>query len=153
VIDKELDDIAEAMLQFFPMIKVLFKGGGSNGTHTPFRSQTYHILGMLKGAGPLPMSVIGKRLLIAKQNMTTMADRLIEEGLVERQPHPKDRRVTNVAITEKGIEVLRQGKQDGKEAIRRNLSMLSGEDIHALHSSFAVITAIFDKIRKESSHA
>lgn len=144
--EKELDDIAEGLLRFFPIMSILFKKARNEAPPAPAKSQTYHILGMLKGAGPLPMSVVGRRLGIMKQNMTTIIDKLIEEGLVERKADASDRRIVNIAVTEKGTETLREGKRSAKEALGRSLSELDREDIHRLHEAFAVITEVFDKI-------
>jgi DNA-binding MarR family transcriptional regulator len=151
--EEKLDDIAEGLLQFFPLIRFLFRKAASDKPKVPsFRNQTYHVLGMLKGGGPLPISVIGKRLLIAKQNMTTITDRLIQEGSVERSHDPGDRRVTNIAITEKGVGILQEGRKSAKEVIRKGLSDLGDEDIRALHEAFGVITAIFEKVEKGGRH-
>lgn len=102
--EKELDEISENILQFFPLYKALIKREEIEGVDAAFpyfKSHIYHILGILKVHGPKPISVIGKRLLIAKQNMTTIADRLIQDGLLERQRDTNDRRIINIAITKK----------------------------------------------------
>ena len=153
MIDKELDEIAEGLLRFFPVINILFKRARNDAPPTPAKGQAYHILGMLKAAGPLPISVVGRRLAIAKQNMTTITDRLIEEGLVDRKADARDRRVINIGVTEKGVETLWEGKRNAKEALGRSLSELDEQDIHRLHAAFAVITDVFDKIERGGRHA
>lgn len=153
MINQELDEIAEGLLRFFPVINILFKRARNDTPPTPAKGAAYHILGMLKAAGPLPISTVGKRLGIVKQNMTTIVDRLIEEGLVERKADATDRRVVNIETTEKGVETLREGKKKAKEALARSLSELDGEDIHKLRSAFVAITDVFDKIEKGGRHA
>ncbi|MGZ7209713.1 MAG: MarR family winged helix-turn-helix transcriptional regulator, partial [Methanobacterium sp.] len=67
----------------------------------------YHVLGVLKKRGELPMSKIGNRVHISKSNMTSLIDKLVEDGLVERIPDKNDRRVINIKITDKGNDLLK----------------------------------------------
>lgn len=52
--------------------------------------------------GSLPMRVMGERLQLHPTSVTNIVDRLEKNGLVNRLPHPTDRRTTLVAITEEG---------------------------------------------------
>lgn len=52
--------------------------------------------------GSLPMKVMGQRLQLHPTSVTNIVDRLEADRLVERAPHPTDRRTTLVAITEAG---------------------------------------------------
>ncbi|HEY2763545.1 MAG TPA: MarR family transcriptional regulator [Pseudonocardiaceae bacterium] len=52
--------------------------------------------------GSLPMKVMGQRLQLHPTSVTNIVDRLEADQLVERTPHPTDRRTTLVAITEAG---------------------------------------------------
>jgi len=54
----------------------------------------------------MTMTELGKNLLVTKANMTGMIDRLERDGYVKRTADPTDRRVTNVIITDKGIEFM-----------------------------------------------
>lgn len=45
---------------------------------------------------------LSRLLLVTSGNLTGIVDRLEEQGLVERRPDEKDRRVIRVALTEKG---------------------------------------------------
>ncbi len=42
------------------------------------------------------MSEIGRRVYISKSNMTSLIDKLVENGLAERIPDTNDRRVINI---------------------------------------------------------
>ncbi len=52
--------------------------------------------------GSLPMRVIGERLQVHQTSVTNAVDRLEAAGLVERRPHPTDRRTTLVHLTDDG---------------------------------------------------
>ena len=94
------------------------------------------------------MSAIGKRLAIAKQNMTTLVDKLMNDGLVERRNDTHDRRVINIVITETGVEFLQESLATLKEIIKENLSELSSEDIESLDSAFQTIKGVVSKLEE-----
>ena len=50
---------------------------------------------------PLPLSEIGRRLLVSKPNITGLIDRLERKGLIRRE-NTSDRRVTIAQLTEQG---------------------------------------------------
>lgn len=54
----------------------------------------------------LPMRVMGERLQLHPTSVTNIVDRLENDGLVRRAPHPTDRRTTLVSITDDGRERL-----------------------------------------------
>ena len=51
---------------------------------------------------PMSMSALAERLGIDASYVTTIADQLEERGLLERQPHPTDRRIKSLALTPDG---------------------------------------------------
>jgi DNA-binding MarR family transcriptional regulator len=64
-----------------------------------------HALRLLEPGHPRPMSELAELLVCDASNVTALADRLESKGLAERQPHPGDRRVKALALTEDGIEL------------------------------------------------
>ena len=53
----------------------------------------------------VPMRDLAGRLRCDPSNVTFLADRLEERGLVERRPNPSDRRVKLLALTPAGLAV------------------------------------------------
>lgn len=52
----------------------------------------------------LTMSELSRQLMVSNGNVTGLVDRMAEEGLVMRVPHPGDRRSSYVALSKKGRE-------------------------------------------------
>lgn len=52
--------------------------------------------------GPMPMNELAHCMDFEPSYVTIVADRLENLGLIERQPHPTDRRVKNLVVTAKG---------------------------------------------------
>jgi DNA-binding MarR family transcriptional regulator len=51
-----------------------------------------------------PMGELANALVCDASNATWLVDRLEERGLVERRPHPGDRRVKTVVLTPEGVK-------------------------------------------------
>ncbi|MCB0874743.1 MAG: MarR family transcriptional regulator [Solirubrobacterales bacterium] len=60
------------------------------------------LLWRLPPGSTMSMRAMGDRLSCDASFMTNMVDRLEEDDLIERRPDPEDRRVTLIALTEKG---------------------------------------------------
>jgi MarR family transcriptional regulator, organic hydroperoxide resistance regulator len=56
-------------------------------------------------AEPLGMRELGRRMCCEPPNVTFVVDRLEERGLVDRRPHPGDRRAKLIALTPAGEEL------------------------------------------------
>lgn len=56
--------------------------------------------------GALPLMVVGSRLQVHPTSVTSLVDRLEEQGLVRRVPHPTDRRVKLAELTTAGRELV-----------------------------------------------
>jgi len=64
-----------------------------------------HALLQLDPGEPQSMSSLAGAWKCDASNVTWLVDRLEEHGLAERQPHPGDRRIRTVAVTDKGAKV------------------------------------------------
>ena len=68
---------------------------------------TLNLLEVLNGAGePLPPSVLAERMMTTRSTITKLVDSLEQHGRVRRCPHPQDRRMLLVDITDDGRGVL-----------------------------------------------
>jgi DNA-binding MarR family transcriptional regulator len=66
-------------------------------------------LAILEGAGePLAGHVIAERLLVRSASMTSLLDTLEGRGLIERHPHPTDRRKILIHLTDQGHMIVDQ---------------------------------------------
>jgi DNA-binding MarR family transcriptional regulator len=61
-------------------------------------------------ARPMPMGELATMLGIDPPYMTTVVDEMQAQGLVERRPHPTDRRAKLVVATRKGKEWARRAE-------------------------------------------
>ena len=103
--------------------------------------QQYNILRILRGAKqPLSTLQIRQRMLDKMSDTSRIVDRLLKKELVTKVICATDKRLVDVTITEKGLELLQQ--LDGyNEEIDNILSNISQEDVKQLN-------LLLDKIRK-----
>jgi len=117
--------IADNLISIHPL---LFKS-----ISKPLRNQSsitpggMYVLGSLKRNGTQSMSDIGKCLAMPKPHVTVIVDKLIEEGYVERQSDPKDRRIVNILLTERGLANFESIKLAISENLKIKLSELTNE--------------------------
>src|SRR5713226_10623945 len=57
---------------------------------------------------PMAMKELGKRMHCDPSFVTLVADMLEKRGLAHREPHPADRRIKNIVLTEDGVALKRQ---------------------------------------------
>jgi DNA-binding MarR family transcriptional regulator len=67
--------------------------------------------------GSLPLNKMGARLQVHPTSITNAVDRLEKQGLIERTPHPTDRRTTLAAITRSGRHLAQAATQAVNSAV------------------------------------
>jgi len=90
---------------------------------------------IVQSDGALPMHELASALLSSPSGITRLVDRIEFAGLVRRTPHQSDRRVTLVALTDSGRELLERVTPHIKRVVVEGFaSRLSEEQAHALRS-------------------
>ena len=80
---------------------------------------------------PVPMSTLATALQCDNSNVTGLVDGLESQGLVERRPGERDRRVRMLVVTERGAAVRRRLVEVMQE-VPPELATLSAADQRAL---------------------
>ncbi|MGO4410442.1 MULTISPECIES: MarR family winged helix-turn-helix transcriptional regulator [unclassified Brevundimonas] len=75
--------------------------------------------------------------MMSSGGMTARIDRLEKAGLVERRPHPTDRRATLVRLTDKGFDLIESIMPRHEETARDILSPLSLDEQKTLNALLA----------------
>src|SRR3982750_3756927 len=72
--------------------------------------QQFNILRILRGSHPKPLSTlqIRERMLDKMSDTSRIVDRLVVKGLVKKAICPKDKRLVDVLITDKGQKLLKK---------------------------------------------
>jgi len=81
---------------------------------------------MLAPDRTLAMKDLAEQLHLAPPSVTALTRRLVQTGLVCREPHPQDSRVSLLSLTEEGQHLLQDLYQ---EHLRRMEQLLQGLDL------------------------
>jgi len=106
--------------------------------------QQYNILRILRGSEcPLSTLKIRERMLDKMSDNSRIVDRLIVKGLVEKTACIKDKRLVDITVTKKGLQLLE--KLDAlNEQIDSILNGVSEKEAHTINQ-------ILDKLREDSN--
>jgi DNA-binding MarR family transcriptional regulator len=87
--------------------------------------QQYNILRILRGSGkPLSTMQIRERMLDRMSDTSRIIDRMVVKEIVEKKPNGSDKRLVDITITTKGLQVLEEldKRNNELEAIVASLS-------------------------------
>jgi DNA-binding MarR family transcriptional regulator len=101
------------------------------GLHPP----QFRVMNMVDAAEGCSQQAIAEAIGAPPSRMVAIVDELEEEGLVERRPHPSDRRVRCLYLTAAGRRLLARGRKiagEHEEELMRGLSATERKRLVAL---------------------
>jgi len=108
---------------------------GLNRTH-------WRALMHITESGAECMKGVGRHVGLEAGSFTPVADRLIEEGLVERIPDPADRRRILLRATSSGKSAVKEMKRTMKEHYVHKLSFLNESQLQDLAAAMVTVREI-----------
>lgn len=114
--------------------------------HIAITPHHLEIIRLLEEEGTLYIGEIGERLQISKAQMTQLIDKLVDLNIVERKAAKSDRRVINIALTDYGMAILEEHKNNIKTGVRETMSCLTNEDLECLSDSLRKVQEILSKL-------
>jgi DNA-binding MarR family transcriptional regulator len=124
------------------LINILFTSGWLSSKHAcslkphGISTQQFNLLRILRGQHPKPATVnlLIERMLDKNSNASRLVEKLRLKKLVERAICPEDRRAVNVAITQKGLNLLAELDVREESFIEelKNVSKHEAEQINML---------------------
>ena len=86
--------------------------------------QQYNVLRLIDTTGPQAQAEVARYLVVTAPVVTRLASALVEDGLVERQADPDDKRAVILALTDTGRRRARAMRRDLLAAARELLEPL-----------------------------
>ena len=80
------------------------------------------------GAVGIRLKELAERLHIAPRSATEVVDQLVAKGLVERRPHPTDRRAALISLTEAGLALRARVRADRRREADEFFAVLEPDD-------------------------
>jgi DNA-binding MarR family transcriptional regulator len=100
------------------------------------------VLRIVREVQSCTMKDLLKNLSLPPSTATSIVNRLVNQSLVTRENHPKDRRKIIINITKEGINFHNLRRATALEVTREILSNLTQEDLNALQT---LLGKIFEK--------
>jgi len=75
----------------------------------------FRVLNLVDAAEGQSQQAIASAVDVPASRMVALVDELEREGLVERRPHPSDRRIRALYLTDKGRDLLARGRKIAKQ--------------------------------------
>jgi DNA-binding MarR family transcriptional regulator len=97
-------------------------------------TRMWGVLNVLDAEGTITQHALGKLVGIDPSSMVSTIDELEAKGLVERRPHPTDRRAHALYMTEDGRKTLARGRKLARTAQDELLAPLTAHEREQLHS-------------------
>lgn len=90
-------------------------------------------MNVLESDAPMTQHALGRCVGIDPSSMVATVDELEAKGMVERRPHPTDRRAHALHLTAKGKRTLARGRELARNSQEELLAPLSDEERERLH--------------------
>src|SRR5258705_10001795 len=100
--------------------------------------------------GPRKMADLADTLSVTPRSITALVDGLEAESLVRRSPHPTDRRITMIELTE-GAATIEEQFESFQAAIERLFTDLDETDRRTLVRVFSALEAKIAKLPEAGS--
>jgi MarR family 2-MHQ and catechol resistance regulon transcriptional repressor len=88
----------------------------------------------LLSKGPLTITEIQAKVMLASGSMTAAVDRLEKKGLIKRGPSPSDRRAKVLHLTPEGRRVVESAFSRHAAELESVMTVLNSNEKHQLHS-------------------
>lgn len=112
----------------------------------PIPPNHFFILVCLCDHGTQTMTEISSRLLISKQQMSPIIDKLLKSGYVEKRADPADKRSSKISLNQTGYQILENYHEKIKTVLAGKIQNLSDEDAkefdHVLTSFFRLFNQL-----------
>ena len=106
---------------------------------------------LLERMGPLRMGNIAIYLGRALSATTTVMDRLVEKGLVDRVADPSDRRVVICQLSESGEQAIKRFWRIGWERLQIVADLLDEEQLETVVQGFELIRWAEEEIQRTTT--
>ena len=104
----------------------------------------FRVLQIIGETGQATATAISSRMRVTQATVTSLVDKLVNEGMVLREKSTRDRRQTNIHLTAKGRETLAKAPDPLQQRFVRKFSVMEDWEQAMLVSSLERVAAMLD---------
>lgn len=139
----DLEHCAQAVMDAVPpvmhFIRAEMRRLGCPALSVPqFRTLTY--LNRHAGAS---LSEVADHLGVTRATASTMVDRLVQNGLVDRVAAPDERRRSVLTLTSAGMDLLQSARERTRRRMAEALSRLTPQEMATLAGAMSLLHSVF----------
>ena len=112
--------------------------------HSDLTPSQMSVLGTLRRLGPTLPSAIAQHERVSAPSVTRTLNCLVEDGIVERSPHPDDGRQVVVELSDLGEKVLAEERQRRDAWLHQRLRHLDARERAVLREASALLERLSD---------
>ena len=137
------DDLVERGLELYrAAARALHEIGAPAWHQVELSVAQLKALFVLVDGGPTPIGGVAARLSIGLPAASSLVDRLVDHGLVERREDRLDRRRTLAEPTAAGEALAQRLRHGSREALRGWLERMERDDLEALNQGLAAMLSV-----------
>jgi DNA-binding MarR family transcriptional regulator len=118
---------------------------------TMLQLKTLLILSSAAGSedpGGMRVSDLARWLDVSTATASTLLDRLVDRGLIERREDPQDRRQHRCRASSAGQELVRRFYEGTQAQSRELLAVLSDPELGSIREALAILVAAIERLRR-----
>lgn len=108
----------------------------------------YNTLMAIREQGESSVKQLAERLNVSPPSVSSMVDRLVEAGHLERMPNPSDRRAVIIRLTQAGLETLQFMESECLGFIVGLMEELGDEEVRRWRATYDKLHSILIKRRE-----
>ena len=90
--------------------------------------------------GPISLHKLAEAEQVRPPTMSRIVDALVKDGLVKREVDNTDRRAVTISPTQKGVQVMHEGRDRREKRLIDLLRRLSPEEVRLLERAFDLLS-------------
>jgi DNA-binding MarR family transcriptional regulator len=142
----EPQTVAEQLLLLMMQFQRKLIRPSENITRDALSPGQFQALGMLASEGEQSMTELALALMVSKQQLTPIVDKLEKRGLVNRSSDPTDRRIIRLSLSHQGMRFLEKMKNEFVEMVDAKLVHLEEADRANLMAALRQVDSVLAKL-------
>ena len=103
-------------------------------------------LSVIVFGGPRSLNELARSEQVRPPTMSRVVDALVKEGLVKREVDASDRRAVKITATEKGAQLMHEGRSRRERQLIKLLKTLNNKEVDELDRASDIITAALSSV-------
>ncbi|MEN6347954.1 MAG: MarR family transcriptional regulator [Syntrophomonas sp.] len=127
-----LDKVVDDFMVLMGYMRTYYFRPAEHFTRLHFGHSHMHALSLIARRGSCTMREMAAELMVSKQQLTQLVDRMVEAGQVVRKPDENDRRLVRIELSDKGRNMFKEMGARLKSSFREKLSQIPDSELDQL---------------------